>query len=222
MARMNTVHLPWEEIDFVLLDLDGTLLDKFFDDYFWEELIPEKFAALNNISVEAAKNKILPMYQSKERQLAWSDIHFWSKRFGLDIQALKKTVTDRIRVHDGVILFLEFLKANKKKVSVLTNAHSKSVEIKLSHAPLRPFFDHIISANEVGFPKEATGYWDAAQVLVGFDPARSLFVDDNEEIVRMAQQFGIRHLLYKSYASSQILPKDSETFMTIRNFQEIY
>ncbi|MEK7748201.1 MAG: HAD-IA family hydrolase [Nitrospirota bacterium] len=218
---IHNKKVPWDAIDFVLLDLDGTLLDKYFDDYFWEELIPEKFAALNHISVDAAKVEIYPLYQSQARKLAWSDIHFWSRQFGFDIQVLKKTVTHRIRVHDGVILFLEFLKESKKKVALLTNAHSKSVEIKLSHAPLSRYFEKIISANEAGFPKEDIGYWKVAQGILGFDNDRSLFVDDNEEVMKMAQQFGILHLLYKSYASSQIPPKDSETFTSIRDFREI-
>ena len=34
--------IPLNEIKYVLLDMDGTLLDKYFDDYFWEHLVPEK------------------------------------------------------------------------------------------------------------------------------------------------------------------------------------
>jgi putative hydrolase of the HAD superfamily len=37
-------EIPLHEIDYVLLDLDGTLLDKYFDDYFWLHLVPEKYA----------------------------------------------------------------------------------------------------------------------------------------------------------------------------------
>ena len=32
----------WDDIDLVLLDMDGTLLDKHFDDHFWEEYVPER------------------------------------------------------------------------------------------------------------------------------------------------------------------------------------
>ena len=35
---------PWDDITWVLLDMDGTLLDKHFDDYFWETLVPEEYA----------------------------------------------------------------------------------------------------------------------------------------------------------------------------------
>ena len=37
-------EVPLKDIDWVLLDLDGTLLDKYFDDYFWGHLVPEKYA----------------------------------------------------------------------------------------------------------------------------------------------------------------------------------
>ncbi len=41
---MYTTIIPLADIRYVLLDMDGTLLDKYFDDYFWEHLLPEKYA----------------------------------------------------------------------------------------------------------------------------------------------------------------------------------
>jgi len=176
---------------------------------------------LNQISVEDAKSKIHAEYKERERTLIWSDIHYWSDRFGIDIPALKESVADRVAVHEGVFPFLEFLKCAGKPVALLTNAHIQSVEIKLNKIPLRPYLQKIVSASEVGFPKEARGYWEAAQKIVGFDKDRSLFVDDNETVLIMAQHFGIKHLVYKSYASSKIPCEDSERFVSIRNFSEI-
>jgi hypothetical protein len=37
--------INWKEIDTVLLDMDGTLLDLNFDNHFWKEFVP-----LNGIS----------------------------------------------------------------------------------------------------------------------------------------------------------------------------
>ena len=39
-----TAPLPWPEIHTVLLDMDGTLLDLRFDNHFWRELVPERYA----------------------------------------------------------------------------------------------------------------------------------------------------------------------------------
>ena len=213
--------IPWETIDFVLLDMDGTLLDKHFDDYFWEEFVPQQYAQKKEIPLEEATEMLVAAYEEQKRKLLWTDIDYWSNRFDLNLPALKETVADRVKVHDGVLPFLEFLKEAKKKVALLTNAHPKSIEIKLNRAPLRPYFDKIISSNDVGYSKEAVGFWEGAQRLFGFVNARSLFVDDNEENLIVARQFGIQHLLYQSNASSQIFQEDSKQFLTIRNFGEI-
>ncbi|HBB77952.1 MAG TPA: haloacid dehalogenase, partial [Pseudomonas sp.] len=36
--------LPWSDIDTVLLDMDGTLLDLHFDNQFWLEHLPQRYA----------------------------------------------------------------------------------------------------------------------------------------------------------------------------------
>ncbi len=218
---MTNGKVPWEEIDFVLLDLDGTLLDKYFDDYFWEEFLPEKYAALKQMPLSEAKATLYTAYKEQERKLIWTDIYYWSSRFGLDIPALKESVAHRVAVHEGVLPFLQFLKGANKKVALLTNAHPRAVEIKLARTTLQPYLDQILSADSVGWPKEAIGFWEEAQTRVGFDKKRSLFVDDNEEILLVARQFGISHLLYKTYASSRIIRGDSTQFPSIRHFNEI-
>ncbi len=218
---MEKEKVLWKEIDFVLLDLDGTLLDKYFDDYFWEEFIPQTYAALKQIPLSEARATLLASYKEQERKLVWTDMDYWSDRLGLNIPALKESVADRVAVHEGVLPFLQSLKGRVKQVAVLTNAHPKAVEIKLARTPLWPYLDQVVSADKAGWPKEAIGFWEVAQAKVGFDKERSLFVDDNEEILIVARQFGIRHLLYKSYASSQIVREDSRQFPSIRNFGEI-
>lgn len=36
--------LPWNAIDTVLLDMDGTLLDLHFDNHFWLQHLPQRYA----------------------------------------------------------------------------------------------------------------------------------------------------------------------------------
>ena len=52
--------LNWAHIDSVLLDLDGTLLDLHYDNYFWNEFVPARYARNRNLSVTDAKTKLLP------------------------------------------------------------------------------------------------------------------------------------------------------------------
>ncbi len=44
MQRTAGASIDWEHIDTVLVDMDGTLLDLAFDNFFWLELLPEHYA----------------------------------------------------------------------------------------------------------------------------------------------------------------------------------
>ncbi|MDH3916294.1 MAG: haloacid dehalogenase, partial [Chromatiales bacterium] len=39
----ETAPYDWSTVDTVLLDMDGTLLDLRFDNYFWQELVPSRY-----------------------------------------------------------------------------------------------------------------------------------------------------------------------------------
>ncbi len=211
----------WPDIRYVLLDMDGTLLDKWFDDYFWMEYIPQKFADRNRISLDAAKHRLFGAYRAQERTLRWTDLDYWSDELGLDIIALKLEVRDQVQVHPGVVSFLKSVQRQNKTVVLLTNAHPKTTRIKLEQTALLPYFDTILCSSDVGAPKEEAAFWVGAQQRVGFDIERSLFVDDNEEVLLAARAFGIRFLLFKSRASSREADATSDYFPALRSFEEI-
>lgn len=211
----------WNEIDSVLLDMDGTLLDKYFDDYFWEELVPEKYSELNKMPVEEAKRRLTAAYRDQERTLNWTDLNYWSRQLGLDIIGLKEQICDRVQVHPGVEPFLQFLRREKKNIALVTNAHPRTVQIKLARTNLTPYLDTILCSSDIGMPKEAVAFWTGAQKVLEFDKERSLFVDDNEEVLLAAHAFGIKYLFFKTYASSRVPREDSKHFPSIRHFEEL-
>lgn len=213
--------LPWSEIDFVLLDMDGTLLDRYFDDYFWEEHVPKVYAAQNNIPYAKARKKLLAMYKTEEKTLNWTDLHYWSNRLNLDIIAIKVSLKDRVSVHPGVEPFLRFLRDDNKEVILVTNAHPRSVQIKLEQTLLLPYFHTILCSSDIGLPKEEIGFWRDAERVLGFDKERSLFVDDNEDVLLAAYTFGIRHLLHKNGASSKFIHERSEIFPPLVHFTDL-
>src|SRR3989304_2100950 len=115
----------------VLLDMDGTLLDKYFDDYFWEHLVPEKYSEKHGITFGKAKDELMKKYKHHEGTLNWTDIDFWSKELALDIPALKEQIKHLIEIHPHVEDFLRMLKRHKKKVFLVTNAHVKVLDLKM-------------------------------------------------------------------------------------------
>ena len=214
-------EIPLNEIQFVLLDMDGTLLDLYFDDYFWGHLVPEKYAERHDMTFGAAKDYLYKTYKSHEKTLNWCDIDFWSKELKLDIPALKEQIRHLIEVHPHVIDFLKLMKKQRKKIFLLTNAHYKTVKIKFKKTQIGEYFDDILCSFNVGHPKEFIEFWQGAQKKLKFDTEHSLFIDDTEDVMRTARDFGIKYLLFKTYASPKLEVKESKEFLTIRDFREL-
>ncbi len=47
--------IDWDNIDTVLLDMDGTLLDLAFDNWFWQRHVPEQYALSRNLPYAEAE-----------------------------------------------------------------------------------------------------------------------------------------------------------------------
>ncbi|MFI5294409.1 MAG: HAD-IA family hydrolase [Thermodesulfovibrionales bacterium] len=218
---MSKELVPLDEIKYVLLDMDGTLLDKYFDDYFWEHLLPERYAGERNITFGRAKEELLLKYKAHEGTLNWTDIDFWSRVVDIDIPALKEQIKHLIEVHPHVEEFLKMLKRRKKKVFLLTNAHYKVLDIKLKKTRIGRYFDATVTSFEIGYPKEMLEFWKKAEKRLGFEKEQSLFIDDTKAVLRAAKKFGIKYILYKSFSSSRLEPGNSEEFPSLDDFREL-
>ena len=218
---MLTAKILLKDIKYVLLDMDGTLLDKYFDDYFWDHLVPEKYAEKNNITFGKAKEILLKKYKIHEGTLNWTDIDFWSRELDIDIPALKEQIKHLIDVHPHVEDFLRMLRRHKKKVFLVTNAHYKVLDLKLKKIELGKYFDKAITSFEIGYPKEMIEFWEKAERRLGFDKEKTLLIDDTENVLRTAKKYGIKYILLKTVANSRVKPKKSKEFLTISNFREL-
>ena len=52
--------LDWNNISTVLLDMDGTLLDLHFDNYFWQHHVPVRYAEKHKLELDDARNFLFP------------------------------------------------------------------------------------------------------------------------------------------------------------------
>jgi len=214
-------ELCWNDIDTVLLDMDGTLLDKHFDDYFWEQYVPEHYSLQHDISVEEAKSTLKGRYQAVENTLDWTDLNYWSQELGLDIPDLKTRVNHLIEVHPYVIEFLESCLLARKKLYLVTNAHSATLSIKLEKTSIGAWFDRIVCAEEVGLAKEQGAFWKGLEELLGFDKRRTLLADDTEKVLRAAESYGMGELIFVARPSSRQPVAYSSHFPAIDYFKEI-
>lgn len=212
---------PWHEVTWVLLDMDGTLLDKHFDDYFWETLVPQEYARRQNLPLAQARELVFARYRREEGTLNWTDIDFWSRELDLDIPALKEGIRHLIEVHPDAEEFLRFLRQQAKRVALVTNAHYKTLSLKMNHTGLLGYFDEVISSFDLGVPKEEVRFWEILQEKLGFAPAQALLVDDNADALAAAQRFGIKYPYFKAKSSSRLDAESHPEFPSIESFHEL-
>lgn len=212
------IGINWQQIDQVFLDLDGTLLDLHFDNYFWQHYVPQRYAKAQGVSFAEAKAMIFSRYRDIEGSLNWYCVDHWSCELGLDIALLKQEVQHLIQVHPHVIDFLQALAHAGKRRVLVTNAHQKSLQLKLERTQLGGHLDQVICAHDLGLPKEEPRFWQQLQALVTFDPTKTLFVDDNPAVLLSAQQAGFHWLLCVSRPDSKRPVRASDSFDSIQDF----
>lgn len=213
--------IVFKQIETILLDMDGTILDKYYDDFFWEVYVPQKYAEKNQISFEEAQKILFAMYKAEEGTLNWTDINFWSQKTGLDIPTLKKEIDHLIAPHPDSEEFLEKINFNGNKVYLVTNAHNWVMELKLKKTGFYRYFQHCFTSFDIGYPKESLKFWEVLFDKTGINPDKTLLVDDTEQILHTAKNSGIKYPILRAISSSKAKPKSSEHFLTIKSFREL-
>ncbi len=213
--------MDWGAITTVLLDMDGTLLDRAFDDHFYLEALPERYAAARGLPVEAARERLITLYQAAEGELDWTDLDYWTRTLGLDVPAIKDSLRHRIAPHPDGLVFLAFLRELKIPVHLVTNAHPKTLAIKMTQTGLDTHLDRIVSAFDVGCLKHKVDFWVETQAVLRFEPSTTLLVDDDEAALISADAHGIRHLYHRSKSSSALPPQASTKYHSIESFHAL-
>ncbi len=221
MSSLKPIVIDWKNIQTIFLDMDGTLLDLHFDNHFWLEHVPVEYARKENISLQQANTVLAQMYQEKVGTLDWYSLDYWEDALGMDIVALKQDTAHKIAVRTHVEEFLSFIQEQSIRMVLLTNAHPKTVSLKFEHINIEPYFDSIITSHDIGLAKETKGFWDKLLETESFEPTKSLFIDDNINVLREAEAHGIQHLFAIHQPDSQQGPTETEHFTAIECFSQL-
>ena len=213
--------IDWSRITSIFLDMDGTLLDLRFDNHFWLEHVPLRYSEKHGYTVGKAKQELYARYRSIEGTLQWYCVDYWSEELGLDIATLKEELAHLISVHPHVLDFLDTVRTMDKRVMLLTNAHAKSVNVKLAKTGLDKYFDRIIISHSLGEPKESPRFWSLLREYEPYKPDATLLIDDNLNVLRAAARSGIAYLLAVRRPDTGREDIDSGEFQAIANFAEI-
>ena len=199
--------VDWSAIDTVLLDMDGTLLDLRFDNWFWQELIPSRFAAANGLTTTETQGLLAPKFVEVRGTLQWYCIDYWSRELGLDIGSIKREALARVSFLPGAQEFLLKLKDSGKRCVLVTNAHPETLAIKNEGVGLTQYFDACYSTHPFAAPKEDPAFWPRLAAEERFLPGRTLFVDDSPAVLDTARDFGIGWLRAVSRPDSGLPPQ---------------
>ncbi|HEY5558807.1 MAG TPA: GMP/IMP nucleotidase [Steroidobacteraceae bacterium] len=188
----GNAHSPdWQSIDTVLLDMDGTLLDLGFDNLFWEEILPRRFAESRGVPLDEAHRLMRPIYDRTHGTLDWYCVDYWSRALALDIAALKRAVRHHIAWLPESRGFLAKLRASGRRTVLVTNAHPEIFAIKDAQLGIRRHFDAVYTSFMMGAPKESADFWPRLARKEAFDTRRTLFADDSPAVLRAARAHGI-------------------------------
>lgn len=213
--------IDWNYIDTVLLDMDGTLLDLHYDNHFWLEHVPRRYAEARGLALDAARAELRERYRRVEGTLDWYCVDYWSEQLGLDIPLLKQEVEHLIAVHPHVIDFLAALRARDKHLVLVTNAHGKALALKLRRTPIGEYFDALVCSHDLGLPKEHVEFWDRLHATQPFARASTLLVDDSLPVLRAARTWEMEQLLAVKRPDSKLPEKDAGEFRAIADFRDI-
>ncbi len=213
--------IDWNKIETVFIDMDGTLLDLHFDNHFWREYVPAQYAKLHTMAIEDAQTELFSRFALAEGTMDWYSVDYWTTELKLDIEALKHELKHLIRLRPAATEFLDALRGLGHRLVLVTNAHNKSLALKMEVTTLEGHFDRLVCTHDIGLPKESPKFWDKFRQIEKFDKVKTLLVDDSLPVLETAQNYGIKYLLAIAHPDLKSVPNDTAHFDAIHHFSEV-
>jgi putative hydrolase of the HAD superfamily len=213
--------VDWDGIDTVLVDMDGTLLDLSFDNLFWREVVPQRYAVMRGISVTEAQQSLGPRFEAKEGTLEWYCLDHWTRDLGMDLKTLKREHCAHIRFLPGAESFLASVRARGKRLSIVTNAHRDTFAVKAEHLGLERLVDSVVCSHDFAAPKESAAFWHALERHAPFDVERTLLIEDSLAVLAAARAHGLRHMLAIRRPDSRQPPRATPGFSGVDGVFEL-
>ena len=213
--------MKWKAIETFFLDMDGTLLDLAFDNFFWHEHLPKIYAKSKGISFVTAKSEFEQMYKRKENTIQWYSLKHWSDVLQIDLLSELLTTKNEIKILPKVKDFLYLLKKNNIKVFLLTNCPRDMLHVKLSQTKLWGFFDEIVSSEDFNFPKESIDFWNILKAKYTYKHDATVFLDDSKNVIDFSVKHGLKKVFLISNPDSSKKSQDTRGYKSIKSVNEL-
>ncbi|MEQ8206857.1 MAG: GMP/IMP nucleotidase [Woeseia sp.] len=209
------------DCDTLMLDMDGTLLDLAFDNFMWLQHIPLEYARKHGLEHEVATQQLHATFRSLQGQLAWYCLDHWSERLDLDVLALHRAERARIGWLPGAMEFLQSVQQSGPRVLMVTNSHPDTLAVKSEVTGIEKYFAGVYTSHQFGYPKEDQRFWQALAAAEGFDPQRTMFVDDTETVLASAREYGVKHVVRITRPDTSAAVRDGGAYVSVEGVAEL-
>jgi putative hydrolase of the HAD superfamily len=211
----------WNDVDTVLLDMDGTLLDLHYDNVLWNERLPERYATHHGVTTDAARATLELHFDETRHTLEHYCLDYWARFTQIDILSLHRELAHLIRYRPHAEAFLDRLKATGRRTVLVTNAHRGGLSIKDALTGLTGRLDHAFSAHDFRAPKESADFWTRLQNTLPFDSSRTILIDDNASVLSAGERHGVSQLITISQPDSSRPVRRELSHAAFNGFDEV-
>ncbi len=219
---MNNLELKnTNENTTLMMDMDGTILDLAYDSHIWLKLIPNIYAEKMNISIDDASSILQKKVLKMENSLKWYCIDNWSELLDIDILRVHELEKDEIRYLPGAESFLKKVSKSEIRAILVTNSHRDTLNLKIKETGLDKYFNDIYISHDFDAPKENQLFWKRFQSVENFVKNKTIFVDDNVNVLKSAEKFGLGSLIQILYPDTSSAEIKRSQFKGIRDLTEL-
>ena len=219
---MNTLELKnTNENTTLMMDMDGTILDLAYDSHIWLKLIPNIYAEKMNISIDDASSILQKKVLKMENSLKWYCIDHWSELLYIDILRVHELEKDEIRYLPGAESFLKKVSKSEIRAILVTNSHRDTLNLKIKETGLDKYFNDIYISHDFDAQKENQLFWKRFQSVENFVKNKTIFVDDNVNVLKSAEKFGLGSLIQILYPDTSSAEIKKSKFKGIRNLTQL-
>ncbi len=183
-----------KQIDAVLFDLDGTLIDS--EQFYYSNWQPILAA---NFGLTITFDDWLALFAG---HTLVRNVHFLKEKWGIETSEefmWKETRAAYARADMRTISLMPFareilqnLRAAGKRVGLVTSSYQTTVDTVLGHHGLLEFFEFFVTREKVVHAKPNAEPYLLATAMMGLAPEQLLAVEDTSTGLRAAQDAGLR------------------------------
>lgn len=154
-------------------------------------MVPAEIAKIKGIKVNDAKKEVINLGKKLEATMPWYKLSYWEELFKVDLIKPAIKNSSYINFLPGAENTLKKLRKLNIEIILLTNCDSRLLSVKSNAVPFLKYANEVQSSTDLGLIKEDKDYWGVVFSKFSIDPSKSIFLDDNKSIVKMARNCGV-------------------------------